>query len=165
MQRRRRARQLAIMIGWTARCFLKTEPRSRRVLHCGIKSLSGGTLTLPYRDGVRRCRGPHLRAVHGDPLEHHSDRPDQANRDQDSDPCAHCHPLYIRVELCEHSPIPKITKSARTRTSDRGSRFPSNVSYPSRAPRVTKQITFRETLAALCSRLCRQSPARSLGQI
>jgi hypothetical protein len=42
---------------------------------------------------------PHFRAGHGDPLGHHSDRPDQANRDHhgDSDPCAHLHP-FRRVD-------------------------------------------------------------------
>jgi hypothetical protein len=65
----------------------------RRSVATKASSLLGGcTLTLPHRDdGVRRCCSRHVRAVHGDPLEHHSDRPNQTDRDYDgdSDACAH----------------------------------------------------------------------------
>jgi hypothetical protein len=55
-----------------------------------------------------RCRGrPHFRAVHGDQLGYGSDRPDQANRDNDgdSDQCTHFASPLRRVELAEGSHI------------------------------------------------------------
>jgi hypothetical protein len=54
--------------------------------------LSRGSLGLPTCNGLLRYSGRlQFGAVHGDPLGHHSDRPDQANRDHDgdSDACAH----------------------------------------------------------------------------
>src|SRR5262249_20973916 len=58
---------------------------------------SGELLSRPPYPGQT-----HFRAVHGDQVGHHGDRPDQANRDHDGDshhPCAHLHPLYAALSL------------------------------------------------------------------
>ena len=76
---------------------LDIDQVGRHLTWLKCKSVGGELLSRPRYPGQT-----HSRAVHGDEIGHHGERPDQANRDHDGDshyPCAHLHPLYVALSL------------------------------------------------------------------